>query len=375
MTSSEALVGLNMVYELGSTRLVSLLHAFEKPEKIFTAPLERLETVAGIGSCIAAKIRAVQRETIVDEIHRASMQGLSIITLFDDVYPQNLRTIPGAPLVLYVKGTLLEKDSRSIAVVGSRRASLYGLTQAEMFAKALSLAEFTIVSGMARGVDTHAHQGALSVHGRTLAVMGSGFNSIYPPENKELVEEIARYGAVISEFPLSMLPLPQNFPRRNRIISGLSLGTLVVEAARNSGALITADFALEQGRDVFALPGKVDAVNSSGTNALIQDGAKIVLGVEDIIGEYTTGDSVEITPRIEEELHMSCADTGVEPVDMYGLISNDPVTFDELVERSGLTISEISKLIIELQLKGLVSQLPGAQFIRNEHGKEEFGHS
>lgn len=375
MTSSEALVGLNMVYELGSTRLGSLLTAFEKPEKIFDAPLERLETVASIGAGIAAKIRAVRRETIVDEIIRASTQGLSIITLFDDAYPQNLRMIPGAPLVLYVKGALLEKDARSIAIVGSRRASFYGLTQAETFAKELAHEEFTIVSGMARGIDTHAHKGALSVGGRTIAIMGSGLNNIYPPENKELVEEIARNGAVISEFPLDMLPLPQNFPRRNRIISGMSLGTLVVEAARNSGALITADFALEQGRDVFALPGKVDALNSSGTNALIQDGAKIVLGTEDIVAEYAQQDSVEIKQCFEEELHISCADAGVEQTDMYGLLSKDPVTFDELVERSGLSISEISRLIIELQLKGLVSQLPGAQFIRKEHGKEEFGHS
>jgi len=374
MTSYEALVGLNMVHGLGSSRLEALLAAFEKPENIFHAPLERLETIAGIGQGIAAKIRAITPEIINREITRASLQGLSLVTLFDDAYPLNMRTIPGAPLVLYVKGTLLEKDARSIAIVGSRRASFYGLTQAELFAQELSRAEFTIVSGMARGVDTHAHKGALKAGGRTLAVMGSGFNAIYPAENKDLVEEIARSGAVISEFPLDTPPLPQNFPRRNRIISGLSLGTLVIEAARNSGALITADCALEQGRDVFALPGKVDAVNALGTNALIRDGAKIVLGVDDIIEEYASVDSFGKKQYHEEEQRKLCADEGAEQLDAYGLLTGEPVTFDELVERSGLRVSDISRLIIELQLKGLVTQLPGAQFIRKDHGKEEFGY-
>ncbi len=212
--------------------------------------------------------------------------NLNVLTRQDDEYPQNLKNILYPPIVLYVKGRLKPQDCNSIAIVGSRLASFYGLSCAEKLAGELANYGLTVVSGMARGIDTASHRGALKQNGRTIAVIGSGFNRIYPPENKGLCEEIAGSGAVISEFPIDTPPEKENFPRRNRIISGLSLGVVVVEAARNSGALITADFALEQGREVFALPGKVDSSTSFGTNELIKQGAKLVSCVDDIIEEF-----------------------------------------------------------------------------------------
>jgi DNA processing protein len=249
MTDFEALVSLNMVSDIGSIRLKKLLEYFGRPENILKASAERLTAVSGIGEKIARNIVSFKNKDLDRELKSAEKLGLRILTPDDAAYPENLRNITDPPIVLYVKGELKEQDKLSLAIVGSRRASFYGLSSAEKFAAALSACGFTVVSGMARGVDSYAHKGALKAGGRTIAVMGSGFRHIYPPENKKLAEEIAQKGAVVSEFPVDMKPLRENFPRRNRVISGLTLGTLVAEAAINSGALITADFALEQGRE------------------------------------------------------------------------------------------------------------------------------
>ena len=283
----EALVGLNLVGGIGSIRLGKLLKFFSRPQDILKVSAEKLMGVSGIGQEIANKICGIKKEDVGKEFSLAKKQGLRIIILDDEDYPENLKNIPDPPIVLYTKGKLLPQDKLAIGIVGSRRASFYGLSCAEKFAADLAKQGFTIVSGMARGIDTCAHRGALKQAGRTLAVMGSGFNQIYPPENKELADEISKNGAVISEFPINEKPLKENFPRRNRVISGLSLAVLVVEAARNSGALITADFALEQGRDVFALPGKIDSSASFGTNGLIKQGAKLVSCVDDILEEFS----------------------------------------------------------------------------------------
>ncbi|HLD82430.1 MAG TPA: DNA-processing protein DprA [Candidatus Omnitrophota bacterium] len=287
MNNLEALVGLNLVGGIGSIRLGKLLKFFSRPQDILKVSAEKLMGVSGIGQEIANKICGIKKEDVGKEFSLAKKQGLRIIILDDEDYPENLKNIPDPPIVLYTKGKLLPQDKLAIGIVGSRRASFYGLSCAEKFAADLAKQGFTIVSGMARGIDTCAHRGALKQAGRTLAVMGSGFNQIYPPENKELADEISKNGAVISEFPINEKPLKENFPRRNRVISGLSLAVLVVEAARNSGALITADFALEQGRDVFALPGKIDSSASFGTNGLIKQGAKLVSCVDDILEEFS----------------------------------------------------------------------------------------
>jgi len=356
MTRLEAIVGLNMIDGIGSVRLNRLLEFFQEPQDIIGAPSDKLIGISGIGQEIAERIHKLKKEDIDREFILADKYHLKILTLEDTGYPENLKEIPGAPIVLYVKGELKKEDKVSIAIVGSRRASFYGLSNAEKFAGDLAEAGFTVVSGMARGVDTYAHRGALKKCRRTIAVMGSGFNNIYPAENKKLADEISQNGAVISEFPMDAQPIKQNFPRRNRIISGLSLGTLVVEAARNSGALITADFALEQGREVFALPGKIDSGNSFGTNGLIKQGAKLVSSVDEIIEEFNL-------PGIDKP-----APAGVkvrEETDLYRLISKEPVFLDDIVEKSNLGIAVVSGMLLRLELKKLIRQLPGKQFVRN----------
>lgn len=361
MNSFESLVSLNLIPQIGSCRLGHLLKYFNKPEEIFKASRQSLETV--VGGRISESIVSFDTGNLDNDLAWAKKAGLEIITLFDAGYPQNLKFIPGLPIVLYVLGKITESDNLSLGIVGSRRASFYGLSSAEKFAAQLSLNNLTIVSGMARGVDTYAHRGALKAHGRTIAVMGSGFNHVYPPENRGLAEQIAKSGAVVSEFPMDTKPLAQNFPRRNRLISGLSLGVLVTEAARNSGALITVDFALEQGREVFALPGRIDACASMGTNELLKQGAKLVTCSEDILEELNIDISSkddQAKPEMKEDI--LCAK---EENMLYNCISRQAVAIDDLVEKTSLSSSQISSLILKLQFKKLIKELPGKQFIRS----------
>jgi len=367
MTRLKALIGLNMFCDIGSMRLKKLLNYFEKPENILKAPYEKLTGVWGIGETIARNITSLKEEDIDRERAQAKKCNIRIMTIDDGDYPENLKHIPDPPIVLYVKGELKEEDRLSVAIVGSRRASFYGLSCAEKFASDLSERNFTIVSGLARGIDTSAHRGALKYGKRTIAVIGSGFRHLYPAENKELAEEISRCGAVISEFPINAKPLAQNFPRRNRVISGLSLGVLVVEAARNSGALITADCALEQGRDVFALPGKIDSGNSFGTNELIKQGAKLVSCADDIIEEFNI--PVTTTTNLNKrEIKDMGLDSRVclssDESLLYNLISEQAVLLDEIVEKTGINIPEVAGILLRLQMHKLIRQLPGKQFIK-----------
>ena len=363
MTELEAFVGLNLISNIGSVRLGKLLEVFGKPQEIFSAKYEHLASIFGIGSQIASDIISFNKENIEKELSTSLKLGIKVITLNDNDYPENLRQIPGAPLVLYVLGNITAQDNLAIGIVGSRRASLYGLSSAEKFAEQLSICGITIVSGMARGVDTYAHRGALKAKGRTLAVMGSGFNHIYPAENANLAKEISSSGAVISEFPMDAKPLPQNFPRRNRLISGLSLGILITEAARNSGALITADFALEQGREVFALPGRIDAVGSMGANNLLKQGAKMVTCCDDILEEL----NLEVADRQETNVSLASQENACakEEARLYACITRQPVAIDDLVEKLVLSSSQVLSLISKLQLKKLIKALPGKQFSRS----------
>ena len=362
MTRIEALIALNMSCSIGSARLKKLLEVFQQPQDIFGVSAEKLTQIYGIGENLANRIHAFKRKDLEKELKAAAKLKLKIITIEDEEYPTNLKNIPGLPIVIYVKGEIIPKDNLAIGIVGSRLASFYGLSAAEKFASELAQAGFTIVSGLARGIDTAAHRGALKVKGRTIAVIGSGFDNIYPSENKKLSDEISNSGAVISEFPIHEKPLRENFPRRNRLISGLSLGLLVAEAARNSGALITADFALEQGREVFALPGKIDSPYSAGTNGLIKQGAKLVTGLEDILEEFNLAACPAAT---EDALVKKYNFDSEKENELYELITPQATPLDELIEKSNMDVCEISGLLLSLQLRRLIRQLPGKQFVRN----------
>jgi DNA processing protein len=373
MNNLEALVALNMAGEIGSIRLKELLGYFGRPENIFHSAGNRGIVASGLGEKIASKIFSIKKEDAQRELNLAGKLGLEVMTLEHPDYPANLKNIPDPPVVLYVKGKIMPADRFAVAVVGSRRASFYGLENAGRFACELSAKGFTVVSGMARGIDTAAHRGALKSAGRTIAVIGSGFGNIYPRENEKLAEEIAASGAVISEFPVAAKPLPQHFPQRNRVISGLSLGVLVVEAARNSGALITADFGLEQGREVFSLPGKVDAANSFGTHSLIKQGAKLVSSVDDILEELplppVAGRPQPQYPAPEATLK-DCTQDAV-----FNCLLEEALHLDELAEKTNLEIPEISDILLKLQLKRLVQQLPGKRFAINSNIKNQsFAH-
>ncbi|MCX5708467.1 MAG: DNA-processing protein DprA [Candidatus Omnitrophica bacterium] len=371
MTEIEALVGLNLVMDIGSIRLKRLLEAFGTPQNILSASRDKLMGVDGIGEIIASRIVSLDKKAIDRELSLARKNNVRILFWNDLDYPRNLKFIYDPPIVIYLKGQLLPRDNLGLAIVGSRRASFYGLSCAEKFSGDLVANGFTVISGMARGIDTAAHKGAIKARGRTIAVIGSGILNIYPQENQKLAEQIASNGAVVSEFPVEAQPLKQNFPRRNRLISGLSLGVLVVEACRNSGALITSHFALEQGREVFAIPGKVDSVSSFGTNSLIQQGAKLVSGIEDILEEFPFFAVQNHRESLEEGKRSLSPQQGLSCTEelLYNIISTQASSVDEVVQKTGLAIGEISLNLLSLQLKKKIRVLAGKLFERVKNGR------
>lgn len=370
MNDFESLVLLNMIPSLGSISIMRLFKAFSKPKEIFQANIERLSRIEGITTGKINEIKKAQKNINLDkELKSARENKIDIITILDKDYPENLKNIYDPPVVLYTKGKLLDCDYNSIAIVGSRRASFYGLSTATHLSSQLSVLGITIVSGLARGIDTASHKGALSVKGRTIAVLGSGLLKIYPAENKKLTQDIVDNGAVVSEFSLETPPLAKNFPRRNRIISGLSLGVVVVEAARNSGALITADLALQQAREVFAVPGKMDSLTSMGTHSLIKQGAKLVSDTSDIIDEIEI--KLKRLPQQEKKENVKenipknkdvKLDKKLEAI--YNILSNNPMHIDEIINQSKMRIEEVSLFLMQLQLRHLVKELPGKNFMR-----------
>lgn len=358
MNDLEALVSLNMIPGIGSKRLADLLDFFKTPGRIFEA--EERDLIPIVGENLSRAISVFDRNSLEKEFASAKRAGIKIITIFDPDYPNALKEIPGAPIVLYVWGEIRAEDELAVGIVGSRRASFYGLSQSEKFAAELAVYGITIVSGMAKGVDTYAHRGALKVSGRTIAVIGSGFNQIYPPENKELAKEISCSGAVISEFSMDTPALAQNFPRRNRLISGLSKSILITEAAKNSGALITADFALEQGKDVLALPGRIDSATAVGSNNLLKQGAKLITCCQDILQEMNL--NFEAANLKEKETQ---PDFDGEEGKIYGCIGSQASSIDDLIEKTSFPCNRVLDYLLKLQIKKLIRQLPGKQFVRN----------
>ncbi len=377
MTHTEACLAINMIPKVGPVRLRRLLGVFGDPPSILRAPVDRLAAVEGISQEIARNIAGW--EGLVDlpaEQARMDEAGVQAITAQSEAYPSLLRTIHDPPIVLYVWGELKPVDSQAIGVVGSRQASFYGQESAKKLSYQLAYAGLTIISGLARGIDTAAHQGALAAQGRTVAVLGCGLSQIYPPENFALAERIADgSGAVISEFPMAVTPDRTTFPMRNRIISGCSLGVLVVEAGLKSGALISASQAAEQGRTVFAVPGPIDRPSSQGTNRLIQEGARLVMDSADILEEIYAlpGFHAPIKPvvAITDQAgngpdKPAAAQTTLLPAEAAVLeaVERDETPIDRIILKCGLPTPVVSSTLFALELKKLIKQLPGKHYVR-----------
>ncbi len=346
---------------IGSQRIFKLLAHFSSPNEVLNASSKQLQQVESISAKLANAVLSQKNDINVKKHLKLIEQGeLHILQFWEDRYPKKLKSLYDPPVLLFVKGDLQTLDSPSIAIVGTRAATVYGKQMAEMLGGALAEHKIVVVSGMARGVDTYAHQSTLKNNGRTVAVLGSGLDVIYPPENKSLFYNIARNGAVVSEFPFGTEPNPGNFPRRNRIISGLSIGTVVVEAGEKSGAMITAYTSLEQGRDVFAVPGKVTSGKSRGPHKLIREGAKLVETVDDILAEIPGYEKTKSkTKSMIENIQLS----GDEKT-IYEVLSDEPAHVDFLAEKLNKTTAEILSVLLALELKHCIKQLSGMRFIR-----------
>jgi len=356
--SLEAWLALSLARGLGGEGARRLLKEFGSPEAVFAAPISSLRSV--VKAEIAAEIgEGINRDATAPVLEWLEDGNNHIITLADSDYPQALLNTPEPPLLLYVKGRLDLLNSTALAVVGSRNATPQGISNAEAFAKSLSDAGLCVISGMAHGIDAAAHRGALRGQGSSIGVVGTGLDKVYPAANRDLAHALAGQGALISEFPLGTPPLPANFPRRNRIISGMSLGCLVVEASLQSGSLITARLAIEQGRDVFAIPGSIHAPQSKGCHALLKQGAKLVESAQDVLEELG---STFVTPALNSASQdIDMKGPGATLLDHLGF---DPVDMDTLRIRSGLTIAELSAMLLSLELGGHINTIPGGLYQR-----------
>ncbi len=361
------LVSLNLVPGVGWKTLCLLLEHFGTPADILDAPVDRLMEVPGVGKVTAERLAAVSPDEAEREIEKAEKEGVDIFTPAE--FPAGLLNVHSPPILLYVKGRLLPEDGVSVALVGARRCTAYGANCARRLARGLAFRGVTVVSGLARGIDTAAHRGALEGKGRTLAVLGCGLDRIYPPENASLAEEIIENGALLSEFPLGSEPSAAHFPRRNRIISGLSLGVVVVEASPRSGSLITARWALEQGREVFAVPGRIDSPCSRGTHALIKEGAKLVENVDDILEElgvtmHSSGGG-PVDTDVEADAVSSVPSLTWEEESVLKVLSRGgPMDADAIVERTGMDVADVQATLTMLEMKHLVESAGGRFALR-----------
>ncbi len=345
------------VVGVGSLRIRNLIARFKSPTAVLQASTRELVEIEGIDKTIAHHIKTTANEQFADEqMTLLAKHDAKMVTFWDASYPALLKKIFDPPAVLFVRGEFAESDARPIGMVGTRSPSSYGRLMAEKFAGELARKGVTIVSGLARGIDTLAHRAALAMGGRTLAVLGSGVDVIYPDENRKLAEQITKRGALISEFPMGTKPDAPHFPRRNRIISGMSVAILVVEAGQTSGALITADCALDQGRDVYAIPGNINSPKSYGCNQLIQQGAKLIRSAEDVLegiggsfGGAQAPVNVPLAPQEEK---------------VFALLSHEPAHIDVIAQKSQMQTSQALAVLLSLELKNLVKQIAGKNFIR-----------
>ena len=364
MIDVRELLRLSSVPRIGPQKIRALVTQFKSPDDVFRASARELIAVSGIDKKLASNIlHHANDEKFADEqLKRLNKLGGRIITIWDKEYPDLLRKIYDPPAFLFILGKFKEADARSISLVGTRRPTLYGHSVAENLTRDLARHSITIISGLARGIDTMVHSTALKCGTRTIAVIGSGLDVPYPPENKKLIELIAERGAVVSEFPMGTKPDAPNFPRRNRIISGLSLGTVVIESAEDGGALITATTALDQDREVFAVPGNITEKRSNGPNKLIREGrAKLITNAQDIFDELAS------------QLHLSFNQLDIKlrvdltPIEqsLFQILSDKPIHIDALSEQTEMSTSDALVTLLSLEFKGIVSQLPGKLFVRS----------
>ena len=356
-------IALSRVQGLGCVSFKKLAGYFEDPTEALSASTAVLAKIQGLDQNAIDGLRSFSAwDEAEKEIIRAEKAAVKIMPFTDPTYPARLRMIPDPPPLLYVKGEIRREDDKAVAVVGSRSTSDYGRRVARDLCRGLASLGFTVVSGMARGIDGTAHETSLNAGGRTIAVLGSGVDRVYPAEHDKLYQRISENGAVISEFPIGTRPLAFNFPSRNRLISGLSLGVVVVEATEKSGSLITAALALDQGREVFAVPGEVGASRSRGSHRLIRQGAKLVETVDDIMEEIApqllarSGEGVSLPRRTLPQ------NNGVEFQRIFGLFQDRPLQIDEVIESSGYSSSRVSEILLELELQGYIKQLPGKKY-------------
>ena len=359
-------VGFNLVKGIGAVRLRALRDHFGDLALAWQAPRDALQA-AGLSSKLAERVTQVRAGFDLDKyMSTIAAQGITVLTWDDELYPQRLKQIDQPPPVLYVRGSLTAEDTWAVAVVGTRRLSAYGRQVADELATCLAGNGVTVVSGLARGVDAIAHQSALKAGGRTIAVLGSGVDRIYPPEHTQLAGKIMLNGAVVSDYAPGTAPDAANFPPRNRIISGLSMATVVVEAGETSGALITAQFAVDQGREVFAVPGNILAPQSKGTNRLISQGAHPMLSPRDVLEVLNLGRVVEqrdvrkILPGNETEAKL------------LQVLTHEPMHMDEIRNQSGLLIERVSATLVMMDLKGMVRQVGGNNYVAVRENQAEY---
>jgi DNA processing protein len=350
-------VGFSRVPGIGPVRLRALLDHFGDVRQAWEASVATLQALGFDRRTIETFVTLRSKMDLAAELERVSKLGVTLLTWDSPNYPSLLRNIPDPPPVLYIKGKLLPRDEWGLAVVGTRRATVYGREATRSLVAGLAASGVTIVSGLAYGIDTFAHRTALEAGGRTIAVLGSGVDIIYPAENRKLAGLITSNGAVVSEYPLGTQPEGGNFPRRNRIISGLSLGVLVVEGSKRSGAMITADYAAEQGREIFAVPGNILSPKSAGPNQLIQQGAKLATTIGDILEE------LNLTMVTEQaEAREIIPDNETEAV-LLEHLSAEPIHVDELGRATGLPISQVASALTLMELKGKIRQVGGMNYV------------
>jgi DNA processing protein len=360
--SIEALLGLSSIPRIGPSRMRKLISILKSPEAVINASQRQLMDIEGIDQKMAARIKEGPDDSFVEtQITEMKKHDVDIISYWDEEYPARLKRIYDPPAFLFYKGDLNALDGNAIGIVGTRNPSSYGKLITERFSRELVEQNFTIISGFARGIDTIAHTSALKSNGTTIAVLGNGLDTVYPAENKKIMEQFLKQGVILTEYPMGTLPDGGNFPKRNRIISGLSVGILVTEAGSKSGALITALYAVDQNREVFAVPGPITSGRSSGTNKLIKEGAKLVQSVDDILSE------------LDKQLNLSFSQT-VKQVELPELTGNlktifetlgdEPIHVDQLAFKADLSPAETLSGLLTLELMGLIRQMAGKMFIR-----------